>query len=1081
MLLFFAFGSVTASAASSTNNVGKLTLSRNYATYGTEIDIAVTDLDLRESIARESETLDSAGEPFTIPAGGIGQTFELELPIGVIADQDRDGLISSADFSVSIPNAEVTDIDLASGTVTVTRTAASATDLTYSIETSELVTATEDPLLTPYVISPGLQGFSEFVMLPTVSPFDADDSGDVSIGDFTIVAPEISIAFLDISEEIAVVVRETKILTPLPFSIGYQTGVVYSEDVFGDPFVLPAADEFESFTMFLSNPPIADINGDGLVTGKDVSTSGLTGGKIGSVDVNSGAMSVARHGGIDLRETFSVTYATSIISTTSVEVLGTNSDSAITVILTETSPSSSRFVGKIMPVKNISGPETTSGTKIGVDHGDTIIVRYQDQTPRTIITDAITMDTIAPTITRITPIPGAYVFPRDVNISFTVDDVGIGVDTNDIEIHLDFDKDEVIVGDEEIFSVPVEDVTVLEKTLTVNTMMPDLGSDGTVSWFLRVTDRAGNTTRSDSDVSVAGNQDGRIVIDTRSARIISAVAGERFDDGTQKIETDQLGWVHLTFDEPIDPASLLPENFFIDNRQASTAFVPKSMPLSLFLNVPLLLGDPDELQMQSGAVHDLAGLESGLQTVSVTDLIRPRMAIALSSKYVSGMFDVEVTSNENLSASPSVSIDGRTVDVTPPEGDKKWRFQIDVNKLDSSRASDGVRNIVVTGFDRSGNLGTVGQETFEADYPSQAIRFEVDHQVSTPLISPTFGTKLEGWTTLIRISFPGESNEYEGDTSSGAVITSATINGTEVGHKFSPIAYGVVWEYQTDILPIGSYLVAIESADLAGNALTPVETIFTVSTQPPVDPSDTPSTDPSDGVDEEPPAVEVPVDGDPQSDPADGQTTPIEDNDVGVTLPKGDSPGSVGDDIPNAQVEAPDDTTGQIEPSDVAPDPDVTPNGDSKPIDPSTEVKEPTTASPSIPLAPGLAAIIEGVIAAQAALQATPPDVDPSAESTAEPADGPIIDAAPESTPDPSEAPPGLTNADVEQTATAMRDASLLEDETPDSQDGAPSGGGGCGLPFANSKTPGADSALYGAGLLGLLIVARRPKRNQNN
>jgi len=82
----------------------------------------------------------------------------------------------------------------------------------------------------------------------------------------------------------------------------------------------------------------------------------------------------------------------------------------------------------------------------------------------------------------------------------------------------------------------------------------------------------------------------------------------------------------------------------------------------------------------------------------------------------------------------------------------------------------------------------------------------------------------------------------------------------------------------------------------------------------------------------------------------------------------------------------------------------------------------------------------------------------PVGEPSAVPSDEPNIEPAPESTPDFDYDPPGLTNADVEQTATAMRDASLLEDgiDVNADEEPVPASGGG-GLPFANSNSPGAD------------------------
>jgi hypothetical protein len=626
--------------------------------------------------------------------------------------------------------------------------------------------------------------------------------------------------------------------------------VIFTEDLSGDVFILPADTLSESFSIFLSNPPIADTNGGGFISPSDISTAGLTGARINSVDAGSGIISQVRDGALNFDEPFSISYSTAQISTISVQILGSNSDTAITVILTESSPGSSQFVGKIMPVASVGGSEETSGTKVPVDHGDSIVVRYTDQTPHTIVNDSIAIDTIAPTISSVTPPTGEYVFPANVEISFNVDDVGTGVDTTRIQLYLDNDKDEVTTNDGELLNVPVEDGIMVNSSHIVNSEMPDLGSDGTASWYVQVFDNIGNSTRSDSNSTIDGDQDGIVIIDTFPTRILATVAGERFDLENETIQTDQPEWIHITFDEAIDPASVLPVRLSVDSREADSTVAPESMPDSLFLHIPQLHGDPDKLEIEAGAVSDLAGLKNVLHKMSIADSINPRIELSLGSRYASGSLELVVTKNEPLSVAPSISIDGRTIDTEAPNGTKKWDFKIDVNQLYLSRASDGVKNIVVTGFDNSGNLGTAGQEIFEAGYPEKAIQFEVDHQTSKPLISPGFGAKVEGWTALIRISYPGEANEYPGDSSPGAVITSATINGEEIGDLFTSVANGVVWEYQTGTLRIGSYLVRIESADLAGNTITPIETIFTVSTQPPEEAA---TDEPSDSVDADPP------------------------------------------------------------------------------------------------------------------------------------------------------------------------------------------------------------------------------------
>ena len=168
MLLSFEF--VPQADAAVSTHIGDISLSHDYATNGTEIDITVTDLDLRESIARDSESLDASGQAFSIPPGGIGQTFDVTFALASVADQDGDGVIGPAEFTISITEAEIIGVSTTTSSMTVQRVGPSSSDLNYTIGTVLEIIATSDLEGTPYILTPGLKGFSEFHNLPTVPP-----------------------------------------------------------------------------------------------------------------------------------------------------------------------------------------------------------------------------------------------------------------------------------------------------------------------------------------------------------------------------------------------------------------------------------------------------------------------------------------------------------------------------------------------------------------------------------------------------------------------------------------------------------------------------------------------------------------------------------------------------------------------------------------------------------------------------------------------------------------------------------------------------------------------------------------------
>ena len=91
---------------------------------------------------------------------------------------------------------------------------------------------------------------------------------------------------------------------------------------------------------------------------------------------------------------------------------------------------------------------------------------------------------------------------------------------------------------------------------------------------------------------------------------------------------------------------------------------------------------------------------------------------------------------------------------------------------------------------------------------------------------------------------------------------------------------------------------------------------------------------------------------------------------------------------------------------------------------------------------------------------------------TATPTTGPLASPAPEFTPTVEPKSPSFTNDEIEATAAALIAASIRENGGEPEPE--PHTGAGCSIPVSSAGWPGAESALFGAGLFGLMVIGRR-------
>ena len=1035
--------------------MGTVTVSRDRASTGTTISVTVDDPDLNSTVSRSGESQDAGGAAYVIPAGGIGQNFTIDLPSPAFDDTNGDSVIDENDVSINISAAAVTAVDASGTQVTVTRTAAAVSDTSYALSVRERIAADSDPSPSPYSLASGLSGTTQTIDLPTVSVFDYDGSGDVSAGDYELDITEASITSVDVGLGTALLTRNQDVGAALAFTVTYRRDVTYTQDALSNALVLPAANVFDQFFFTVQFPPIADVTGDGIVDTDDVIGSGLAAATISLVERSTGLIKISRTGSHDQATAFTLDYETALATTAEVKVDSTADSTGFTLTLAETAANSSVFTGTFTTgtatdTTNAGSPSASARPSIKVVDGSSVFVSYTDAAPLTLIENTVLIDTQKPVISVTGSLTGDYVFPNQATIKGTVTEIGLGLFLSEVKANVDYNRNGIFGEAGEVILISSSDATSIVNGFSIDLTLPDMGSDGITEWYVEATDRAGNFVRTDASSTTTGDQNYKFIVDSTPPKISSAVAGESYDTVAGEVLTNQRDRVRVIFTEPVDAGSVLPNLFSVDARQASTAIVDSDFPDTVWLTVPLLLSDPDDLLVQAGAVADLAGIRSGVGTATVTDRISPVLSLSLDRAITNRQVVAQVESNESLSAPPSIVVNNKTQGTAISAGNRRWKFTIDADAFDDLLSGDGIKNVEATGFDKAGNVGMAGEDATAIDYPAGAARFELDQSVSQPVIEPEWGAHLIVWDPLLRISYPGEAGEYTGDTSPGVTVTQALMNSADITGEFIPNADRTVWEYKVAGLLRGWYTVKVSAKDDAGNIYPEALLQFLINVDPPPGSGPEPESEPVATADTEPPPTPTPP---PSPTPVPGPTPEPVATATPMPITEPEPPG---DDEPNVLESTPvatPDATATSVPDAVG---TVAANIRTPTLTRTPFVLRMATPNPTVgPLTP--TAIVATAVVSD----------------TGEPPETPLASPAPEFTPTVEPAPPSYTNAEIEATAASIIAASIRESggEPPDARAHT---GRSCSLPVSDGGLPGAESALYGAGLLGLLVIGRR-------
>ena len=661
-------------------------------------------------------------------------------------------------------------------------------------------------------------------------------------------------------------------------------------DFTGNPYVLPpgAAGEEEIFRV--QNSPLSDLDGNGAVNVQDIGVT-APGVVISWVSQETGTFALVRGVLNAVPVTFSTSYRHSLVDTVAVKVTSPSDTAGFNLVLKESGPHTQEFAatfktGASSIVTNASDPTAVVRPVIKAVNGQLVNLEYADQSPLTIVTNSVLVDTTLPVVTIVAPASGFATRNVSEYAHATILDDGSGVEISQVLFHVDLDRDGV-------FDEPGETVTASPSLSTaVNlgwnavALLPAVNTDGAVNWHVTATDRAGNLARSDSNAGATGSQDHSLTVDTTPPRPIAAYLGSSYDAANEAILTNQQKQLRVVFSETLEPASVDAMRFLIGaGNVASSGVVHEDHPDTVWLTYESLSSVVETLTVLPGAVKDAPGFPSELFFLDPVDQLGPILAVATDRAVTNGMISVDVTSEEVLGSPPSLTVNGVTYSKMIELSPKSWTLDVDAGTLAGAASGEGVKNIQIAGLDGAGNAARGGQSPEATTFPAEAVLFEMDSAIKPPVIVPGQGDIATSSNPVIVVTYADEPGEYAGDSHGSVTIISAKLDGFDVTPLLKS-ATSTSWIYQPSFLSHGEHDFSVQARDDAGNIhgvrlvrftvdappptavptpqATPVPTVFPVDDpggEPPLDlqPEGSPTPTPTPGVSATPePSVEPP-------------------------------------------------------------------------------------------------------------------------------------------------------------------------------------------------------------------------------
>ena len=637
-----------------------------------------------------------------------------------------------------------------------------------------------------------------------------------------------------------------------------------------------AADGTVMIQLNADSLPIQDANGDGSINEKDVTATA-----VGESEVTLEVTDIGDAGSVgsyldgsaagDMIEV-TLTEGDTLEAGARIRVTYTGLEDLVTVRgardvvhkirLVETGASTGVFVGSIKAINGLDPavddfsdyglmPQmdaTDQITRIAVIQGDNITVTYNDRSNAAgaaqAVTKIIDVDPDPPTFTNITPSDGSSTNDLTAELSVEVSDTIGGVNPKSVMLSVGVNGGALEARDSEEVTVAEtsEGSGVYKVSFAVNQIAEvksaiddDTTLDLNVEWTVSVKDVAGN--QGDS-----GSQMLRILKQT--PRLDGAATGNNWDGSAvstgKTANGDDRTSIEVMFSVPLNGASVDADDFTVDGAVPSDAEHFSGASSSVFLTVPALAPDATPTVAIVGEVEDTGGnvIDSGSTTAS--DGIAPDLTVTFTGgNYSKSGVEVSVVSDEPIAGSlPSRDVykcttsaddcDGaasHTTRSTVVETRTEWTFSM-------SGFGVGRYSLIVGAQDTEGNKVQAGSMNSK-----KGLSFEIDKSLPAPVkdvdgtdvldtVPAPGGSITLGDTTLLRIRWETEADEYVGDSHVTVWITKMELDGVDVSDQVSTrdnknftitVSKELLGATQADQL--GSHSLVFNATDEAGNAL----------------------------------------------------------------------------------------------------------------------------------------------------------------------------------------------------------------------------------------------------------------------
>ena len=398
----------------------------------------------------------------------------------------------------------------------------------------------------------------------------------------------------------------------------------------------------DGLSLTLTNVPIVDNDADGDVDAGDVTVSvggtAVASSTIDSVNVETGKI------------TFKTAQATSTNARTTYKYAAS-------------SPTSDTYRGDVLLTSDAAAQGSNSDG-VWVQDGDTLTVTYLDSTGTAVDTDSVTVDSVKPSVTAITPADGTITNVTNPTVQFDVTDVGSGLPTTNPGGSIII----VVNGSNTTISPSFQAIADGFRVIFASgtSWITSFGvADGTkFTWKITASDVAGNTkTLSGTDLEAT--------IDITKPTVTSAVTGTGWDKNKAAEKTGDNTAVRLTLSEDVDVDTVSAADFTVAGVQPSAFIVGTKTGFKDKVYLTVAAQAPDarpEVEIVA-EVKDLAGnaLDTALATAktSATDGLKPALTVTISAALgvETDKIKITVAATEKLAADA-----GLTVSINGPAG-----------------------------------------------------------------------------------------------------------------------------------------------------------------------------------------------------------------------------------------------------------------------------------------------------------------------------------------------------------------------------------------------------------------------------